>query len=279
MAITLDNIVTEENVRPPRICLYGVGGVGKTKFASMAPKPVFACTEDGLGDLAPTTPHFKLREKDPVLRTWVEILQCVELLRTSDHDRQTFVLDTLDFAEPLLWAYTAAQHGKDDIEEFGYGKGYVYALDEARLLFRGLDMLRNERGMGIVLLAHSETKRYEAPDHEAYDRYKLRLHDRFANFVHDWVDILLFANMRVHVVKDVQGSGKSKRETARGIGAGERTMYTEERPAWWAKNRYRLPTELPFEEDHSWATLMSAIADRVTKKEPVTKTKKEKQSA
>jgi hypothetical protein len=273
MAINLSSIATGQRIKPPKVCLYGVGGIGKTTFAAAAPNPIFLFTEEGQGRL--DVPRFELRENDPVIRTWAELLECVGALYTEDHEYGTVVIDTLDFAEPLPWRHTAAIHSKDDIEAFGYGKGYIYACDEARILLQGLDALRNDKGMAIVLLAHSDTKKYEAPDHEPYDRYKLRLHDRLANLVHDWSDAMLFANWRVHVVKDTQGKGKGARETARGVGSGERVMFTEERPAWWAKNRYGLPFEMPL----SWEALQEAIAAGVlpqkeVKKKTTARTKK-----
>lgn len=256
MAISLGDIVSGQRLKPPKITLYGVGGIGKTTFASMAPKPIFAFTEEGQGHLP--VARFEPRKEDPVLRSWQELLDCVTALH-GDHGYQSLVIDTIDFAEPMLWEHTAEKHGKDDIEAFGFGKGYIYAADEARVLLRGLDSLRNTKGMAIIILAHSDTKRFDAPDHEAYDRYKMRLNDRLGHLIHDWSDALLFANWKTHVVKDVQGAGKTKKETARGVGSGERVMYSEERPAWWAKNRYSLPFELPLD----WNTLQNAIASGV----------------
>jgi len=266
MAISLSNITGGQSIRPPKITVYGVGGIGKTTFASMAPKPIFLPTEDGIGLLDVKRFEFEREggRKDAIIRSWQELLDCVSALCTGKHDYQTVVVDTLDFAEPLLWKHTAEKYSKPDIEDFGYGKGYVYAVDEARSLLAGLDMLRDQRGMSIILLAHSDTKKYDAPDHEPYDRYKLRLHDRLGNLVHDWSDALLFANWRSHIVKDVKGSGKSKKETARGVGQGERVMYTEERPAWWAKNRYRLPLELPM----NWEAFQGAVAASVAASNP-----------
>jgi hypothetical protein len=126
--------------------------------------------------------------------------------------------------------------------------------------------------MAIILLAHSDTKKYEAPDHEPYDRYKLRLHDRFAHLVHDWCDAMLFANWKVHVVKD---TGTLDKKTTRGVGTGERVMYTEERPAWWAKNRYSLPFELPL----SWNALQDAMATSVQSPTPAKPTKRPKEKS
>ena len=249
MAISLDSIATGVLVRPPKICIYGVGGVGKTTWAAGAPKPIFAFTEDGQGSL--DVARFDL------IKSWVDLVACAELLCNEKHDYQTFVIDSIDFAEPLLWAYTCEQANQPDIEAFGFGKGYGLAVDHVRGLFRWLDMLR-DKGMAIILISHNEIKRFEAPDTESYDRYQLRLQKTLAAYVTNWVDTLLFANYKAHVVKDKKGGFAKKDDNtrARGVGVGERVIYTEERPAFVAKNRFMLPAELPL----SWQAFTSAIS-------------------
>ena len=49
----------------------------------------------------------------------------------------------------------------------------------------------------------------------------------------------------------------------RGITTGERLLYTTERPAFYAKNRYALPDSLPL----SWDALSDAINATVQPKE------------
>lgn len=250
MAISLSTIRRGVRVKAPKIVVYGVGGIGKTTFAAGAPDPIFLFTEEGQGLL--DVPRFEPRENDPVIRSWPELIECVQSLYNEPHDYQTVVIDTLDFAEPLLWQHTARRHAKDDVESFGYGKGYVYALDEARILFDWLDVLRNDRNMAVVILCHNQTKKFEAPDAETYDRYQLRLQDRLAAHVHYWADALLFAAYKTHVVKDKESFGNERR---RAVGVGERVLYTEERPAYWAKNRYGLPPEIPL----NWHAFQSGI--------------------
>lgn len=250
MAISLDTIVTGARMKPPKIVIYGVSGIGKTTFAAAAPKPIFLFTEEGQGSL--DIARFEPRKDDPVLKTWPEIVECCQSLYDDPHDYETVVLDSIDFAEPLLWTYTAEKYKQPDIEGFGYGKGYAKAVDEARGLFGWFDALRNDRNMAIVLIAHSETKKYEAPDAESYHRYKMRLQDRFSAYVEFWADALLFANYKTVVVTDDEGFN---RERKRGVGVGERVIYTVERPAFHAKNRYGLPFELPL----SWSAFQQAI--------------------
>ncbi|MFN9291017.1 MAG: DEAD/DEAH box helicase, partial [Planctomyces sp.] len=41
----------------------------------------------------------------------------------------------------------------------------------------GLDWLRKEKGIGIILLAHCAIKKHQDPTAESYDRYQPALHD------------------------------------------------------------------------------------------------------
>src|SRR5690606_39867123 len=58
MAISLASLQTSTALRPPRVLIHGVAGIGKSTFAASADAPVFVLTEDGLGKLQ--VPHFPL---------------------------------------------------------------------------------------------------------------------------------------------------------------------------------------------------------------------------
>ena len=47
----LQNVITGKQPVPPRLMIYGSEGVGKSTFASNAPKAVFIQTEDGLSEI------------------------------------------------------------------------------------------------------------------------------------------------------------------------------------------------------------------------------------
>lgn len=252
MAISLASIKRGTAIKAPKVAVYGVPGVGKTTFAADAPNPVFIQTEEGLGAI--DVPHF------PLAKSYQDVLDAMQALHQEDHGYQTVVVDSLDAMEPMLWEHVIPQHAQKDektIEDFGYGKGYVFAAAEWRTFLACLDALRNDRGMAVVVIAHSDIKRFESPDMEAFDRYQMRLHKIANELVCDWTDCLLFANYKVHVVKD---ETKFKKTRARGAGIGERIVHTEERPAFRAKNRYSLPAELPL----SWGAFQDAVTESLT---------------
>ena len=244
MAISLASLRSSTSLSPPRLLLYGVAGVGKTEFAAASPRSVILQTEDGLGRIEATT--FGL------LRSFDEIMEALGALYTEPHDFETLVVDSLDWLEPLVWQYTARTHNQPDIESFGYGKGYLAALDTWRSFLDGVNALRDERGMGVILIAHAEIKRFDSPETEPYDRYQPKLHRSASALVQEHVDAVLFANYRVSTLKSDVGFNK---KVVRGVSGGDRLLHTAERPAFLAKNRFGLAETLPL----SWPELAAGI--------------------
>ena len=109
-----------------------------------------------------------------------------------------------------------------------------------------MNALRDERGMGVILIAHAEIKRFDSPETEPYDRYQPKLHRSASALVQEHVDAVLFANYRVSTLKSDVGFNK---KVNRAMGSGERVIHTAERPAFLAKNRYGLAETLPINWD------------------------------
>ncbi len=247
MAISLASLQSANKLTPPRILVHGVAGVGKTTFAAAANHPVFIQTEDGLGTL--DVPHF------PLARTFDAVMEALAALYTEPHEFKTVVVDSVDWLEPLVWQRVCQDNRWASIEEPGYGKGYVAALDLWRQYLDGLNALRDERGMTVIQIAHTDIKRFDSPEHEPYDRYVIKLHARAAALLQEHSDVVLFANYRISTVKADVGFNK---KVTRALGSGERVLYTAERPAFLAKNRYGLPDVLPLD----WQAFAAAMPQR-----------------
>jgi len=131
--------------------------------------------------------------------------------------------------------------GKANIEDFGFGKGYVAALDQWRQLLAMLDQLARTRGMNLVLVAHAAIRRVEEPYVGAFDRYRMKLHERSADLLREWADAVLFARHELFTVE--------KKGRLQGVSSGARIVHTQWTAAYDAKNRFDLPDTLPLDWD------------------------------
>lgn len=241
MAFNLASISRNSAMRAPRVLVYGVEGIGKTTFAAGAPDPVFILTEDGLGSL--DVAHF------PLVQRTEDVFAAIATLYEDKHDFKTVVLDSVDWLDNQVVREIEQKH---DAKDLAYGKGAVIAAEKWRDILAGFNALRNDRGLNVVLIAHTTIKRFDSPEVEPYDRYQPKLQERTSSIIREWCDAVFFANYRTIVKKSEVGFNK---EVARGISSGERLLYTNERPAYMAKNRYALPDSIPMD----WESFAQAI--------------------
>lgn len=234
---------TAGTLTPPRVLIYGPAGVGKTTFAASARNPIFLCLEDGLGTIE--TNAF------PRAKTYLEARGALDALINEEHDYRTLVVDSLDWLEPMIWSHTCDQNKWQSIEQPGYGRGYVEALRYWREFLDRVNYLRDAKRMTTIMIGHSAIKRFEAPDAESFDRYVIKLQAKACDLISEHSDAILFANHRYQTIK-TEDRGRTR---TRGHGQGDRVMYTEERPAWVAKNRYGLPPEMALD----WAAFAGAL--------------------
>ena len=244
------NITRKAAHKPPRVLLYGSAGLGKTSFVAGALDPIIIQTEEGADEI--DVPRFDL------CRTLDEVLQQIGWLATEEHEFKTLGIDSLDWLERLVWAETCRANGWKSMDEVPYGRSYAAAIDYWKLLLDDLTALRDERGMSVVLLAHHEIRRFDAPDTEGYDRFQPKLHKAAAALVIEFCDAVLFLNWRVTVLKSDAGF---KKTVTRGVGGAQRIVHSEEKPAFKAKNRYGMPDaiEMPNDPGLMW----SAVAQHI----------------
>ncbi len=247
----LANIQRGRTSKPPRILCYGVEGIGKSTFGSQAPKPIFIQTEDGLDEIP--------CDKFPLATNYDEVVAALTTLQREQHEYESIVLDSLDWLERLVWDRLCAEHNAASIEQVagGYSKGYTLALTYWREILDHLNVLRNQRGMVVLLIAHSKVERFEDPESSPYDRYSPRLHKHAAALISEWSDAVLFATRKIRTQSEDAGFNR-KRTIAHAIGSGggERILRCVGGPSCVAKNRFGITQELPL----SWAAFVQAIS-------------------
>lgn len=222
--------------RPQKVVVYGPEGIGKSTFASCFPAPLFLDVEGG-------THRLNVARMDPPPVSWTGLLEAVkEFLQEKPADFSTLVLDTADWAEQLCTASVCAKAQKQGIEDFGYGKGYVYLSEEFGKLLNLLEDVV-KAGYHVVILAHAKMRKFEQPDElGSYDRWEMKLSRNVAPMVKEWADMVLFANYKTIVVATDDKGTKHKAQ-----GGGKRVMHTTHHACWDAKNRHGLAEELPFD--------------------------------
>lgn len=249
MAISMASLRRIKATEPPRVLLYGPEKAGKTTLASEFPAPVFLQTEVGTGKL----------ELDTFgkLTSYAEVMDAIGTLYQEPHDFQTVVVDSVTAFQPLIWAETGERgddkgNKKKRIEDFGYGKGYVYALAVWQEFLDGLNLLRIERKMNIVMIAHSKVDRFDDPETVSYSKYDIDLHDKARDLLKRDSDVILLLKPDVSIKTEDAGFNKT-----RAIGAGGRNvwMHTDSRPAYVAGNRYDLPEKLIYERGKGFDAL------------------------
>lgn len=240
--MSLAAVTRGKQKRPQKIVLYGTEGVGKSTWAGDAPGAIFLPLEDGS--------HHLDVARLPRALSWGDVIDGLDVL-AGEHEYRTLVIDTLDALEPVVWARTCTTKMNGDkrvsnIEDYGYAKGYVYALDVWRDLTARLDALV-ARGMSVVLISHAALATVKNPDAEDYQRYDLKLHHKASALLREWADHVLFAATDVGIAKINQRTKVTS--------LGERVLHTTSSPAWSAKTRSAAPARLPL----AWSEWEAAL--------------------
>ena len=232
------NITRGKRARAQKVVVYGPEGVGKSSLASRFPDPLFIDTEG-------STDNMDVARLDKPT-SWTMIQYQIDFVKVNPTICKTLVIDTIDWAERFCIEAVCANHGKNGIEEFGWGNGYTYVFEEFGRFLNKLSELV-DLGINVVLTAHAQIRKFDQPDEMgSFDRYELKLGKKTSSLtaplVKEWADMILFCNYKNYLVTD----DKTKKQKAQG---GQRVIYTEHHPAWDAKNRHGLPFELPMNYD------------------------------
>ena len=233
--------------------IFGVEGIGKSSLAAMFPNSVFIDTEG-------STKHMDV-SRTPAPSSWTMLLEQVKYFKLNPSVCDTLIIDTADWAEQLCISQICSTYNKTGIEDFGYGKGYVYLEEEFGRLLNSLNDLI-EIGINVVLTAHAQMRKFEQSDElGAYDRWEFKLEKKTAPLVKEWADMVLFVNYKTWAVS-TEDNGKGPKKAQ----GGKRVIYTQHHACWDAKNRHGLPEELSFNSpEDGWKQIAHCIPPRINK--------------
>lgn len=232
----LQSIHKGKRESPPRLLIYGIEGIGKSTVGAAAPQPIFIPTEDGL--------HRIDCESFPLCQSLEDITESLRTLIEEKHNYRTVVLDSLDWAEMLIFSHVCEQYGVKNIEKVdgGYGKGFGYALSHWITIRDLLQRLHAEKNMVIILLAHAKIQKHNDPETSEFNRFSPKLNDKACSMLCEWCDAILLATREFGAAKGEQSGGS-------------RILRCTPSATGVAKNRYDLPDTIPL----SWDAIKNGI--------------------
>lgn len=250
--------VPSTGIVAPRIVVNAIGGWGKTTLGAYSPNPaiLMATGETGYVTLrgAGLCPDVDCTE----ITTWNALLGLLDSWTTAaECPYKTIVLDALAGFEKLCHTVVCNRECKGDWGEKGflsYHKGFEMAINDWLLMLTRLDRVRAKTGATILLLSHSQVRPFKNPLGPDYDRFVADCHEKTWAATAKWADAVLFGTFFQSIEVD-------KKNRVRGIGGSERVLYTTNRDAWVAKNRYGMPevVDMPDKPEAMWSTLWAAI--------------------
>lgn len=224
--------------------IVGVQGTGKTSLACTFPD-VFMIRTQG-----ERPPHDIPEHQTPTtleVENAGELWDALKALLREDHDYKTLVFDTatgLDilFTQDVLAADPNARglnqsHG-------GYGNGASMVSAAHMRVRKAAEMLRKQKGMNIIFLAHAEIVDVSPPDGDPYSSYSLRLPKKSLAPYLDSVDLVGFLKQERIVRGAVEAKGDRGAKPGRAITSGDRVLVTYLTPAMASKNRYGITEDL-----------------------------------
>lgn len=242
---TLADVRRVTATKPMRSVIYGPPGVGKSSLASEFTGVIFLQTEDGES----TGTEF---DTFGLMQDWDSCIEALGSLASEQHDYRHICVDSLDKLEPLMWAHYCERNKLNSVEDAGYGRGYVELDGYWNRFFRGLNYLRNELGMGVILIGHSHVVNAPNPTGVEYPRWDIALHKRANAIVTRSVDAILMLDYDNGTYEQ---KGKGGAKATKSTGSTLRYIYCQGSPARNAKNRFGMPERVRYDRGQGYEAL------------------------
>lgn len=248
-----------------RAVIAGVEKIGKTTFASSAPRPLLVPLETGYSGI-----HI---QKTPMLESFHHVMQLLDEIDANCAARQfpykTLIFDSGTALERLIHdatlhsdpAYAAGNKKAMTMESAlgGYGRAYTYANQLFDNFLKKCDKLATHYNVNIVVTCHVFAAKIMDPTVGEYDSWDLLLHSPKnqktygkREMITQWADVVGLIHDPIYLVEGDKLS--------RGVSANKgRVLSVVRTPAYVAGNRYGMVADIPLPKDKGWNHLAHAI--------------------
>lgn len=219
MAFDPNSIKKGAKREPRKVIIYGPPKTGKSTLCSSAPNSLLIPSEDRVSHIQ--------GDKTEVVTSYDEVLSIFDYILEGKHSYKRIILDTLDEFEPLLHKAICAKNGwkslvEDSNKETNFQKGLMYhAVNGWRNFLHNCDQVRLQAGVDIIFVAHAQTLKINPPDHDAYDKWSLKIDKWAIPILEGWADIIGFYDREIWVNK----SEKNPKANGKVITSGNRKLH------------------------------------------------------
>lgn len=262
--MSLLNSISSGKIKEPLIgVVYGAPSVGKTSFAATMPKTLIIDLEDGSKNL-----NVK-RISSELIKSYVELLSLLdELGAKKNKDIDSIAIDSLTKVEQLLFKHVMAlpqnKEAKTIEDTFGsYGK-WVAAVQKFYVELAEKVKKLKTTGYNVVIVAHDKTFKHNDPTlMEGVDRIGIdTLHKEHGRTLTKEFDFVFYFTFESYLKSAKNG------QKAKSIDGDGRIIKTHFSSQYDAKTRYKIPKEIEFKEDFTWASLEALIYSGADSDEP-----------
>jgi hypothetical protein len=244
--------------KPPIITVIGSPGSGKTSFAGTFPNAIFIQAEDASTvfeswDESVQPMMFPVLPKSTkTVSTFDTLISQLRELATTDHDFKTVVVDSITALNLRIEHELCLQDDVATIADAagGYHKGYTKSASKHADFMAACEILRNRKGMAVVLLGHSGVQKIKnSPDQGSeYTIHSLDMHKDSASVYINNSDAVIYIKKEEMITGAETNKKGQTTKFGRAMQTGERVLITSGDGLLGyvsAKSRYPTPSEIP----------------------------------
>ena len=266
--------ISKPKPQPPILTIVSTAGVGKSTLGALFPSPIFIqaeesgaafekWSEDAQPDLAPRLPRARRKDKNAQcygnqtvemsISTKNGLLDQLRWLASEKHQYKTVVVDTVTTLNKLFEHEITESYCVDNVAEAagGFHKGFIVAQEMHSEIVNACEALR-KKGLAIVFLAHTGLQRIKnRPDVDEYVVYSLDMHEKSVSVYANLSDAVIYIKKEEFVQGTKQDKKGNTTKYGKMVATGERVLVTSGDGLVGfvnAKNRYKMPVEIPLKE-------------------------------
>lgn len=201
-----------------KMLIYGPPKMGKSTLVGSTKSALMIPTEDRVA-------HINC-DKTQVVTHYNEVIEIFDALINENHGYKRLIIDTLDWLEPMIWAYLCEKNNwksinDDHNKETAFSKGLKYHAPAAwKKFLYNCDVIR-DHGMDVILVSHAQVIKVNPPDGDEYDKHVMKIDKNSLAVIEEWADIIAFYDREIFVQK----SGNALKTTGKAIATNNRILH------------------------------------------------------